>query len=323
MQEFINVPAEKLCAFMKEVFVKVGVPPEDAGICSDVLIQSDLRGIESHGINRLKMYVDRIEEGTQHPVSKWKIAEDKGATAVIDAGHGMGHVVAYHAMKLTIEKAAQYGCSVVTVKNGTHFGIAGYYPLMAVKHNMIGVTMTNARPSVAPTFGTEPLLGTNPIAFGAPSDMPFPFLLDMATSITQRGKIEVLEKLGKPTPEGWVVDRGGKSATDSKGILEDLTRGEAALLALGGIDELGGGHKGYGLSTMVEILSAALSNANYLRETCGVKEGENVPLGLGHFFLAINVSHFIHLDLFKRIVGNIMRELSSSRKAPGDRKSVV
>ena len=320
MQESIKLPVSQLRSFMTEVFVACGVPQQDANICSDVLMTADLCGIDSHGINRLKMYVDRIQQGTQLAVSNWeKIVDNKVAT-VIDAANGMGQIASYHAMKIAIEKARDYGCGITTVKNGNHFGIAGYYARMAIAENMIGIVFTNARPCVAATFGVEPILGTNPVCCGIPSDLPFPFLLDMATSIIQRGKVEVLAKINQDTPEGLAIKNDGNFATDSKQILQDLLVKSCALLPLGGAGESTGGHKGYGLSLMVEMLSSVLSQANYLRNTSGVKDGKKIPLGLGHFFMAINVAHFLPIESCKQIVGNIMHDMQASTKVPGHEK---
>ena len=177
------VPVETLHPFIRDVFIALGVPPDDARTCSDVLIASDLRGIESHGIGRLKMYFDRIRAGIQSPATRFEILSDRDAAAVVDGHHGMGHVIASRSMQMAIDKARAHGLGSVAVRNSTHYGIAGYYVLMAVKQNMAGLTTTNARPSVPPTFGVEPLLGTNPITFGCPTDEPIPFVIDCATSI--------------------------------------------------------------------------------------------------------------------------------------------
>ncbi|MGQ9518066.1 MAG: Ldh family oxidoreductase, partial [Anaerolineae bacterium] len=260
------IPVEVLQHFMVDVFTGLGVPPADAAICADVLITADLRGIESHGIGRLKYYYDRIKAGVQKPITEITVVKETETTAVLDGGHGMGHVIAHRAMRMAIEKARQWGLGAVAVRNSTHFGIAGYYPLMAVKEGMIGLTVTNARPAIAPTFGTEPMLGTNPIAFAAPTDLPYPFCFDAATSITQRGKIEVLEREEKPAPAGWIINAKGDPVTDPTTILRELDAGNVALLPLGGAGELMGGHKGYGLAVMVEILSASLQGGAFLKD---------------------------------------------------------
>jgi LDH2 family malate/lactate/ureidoglycolate dehydrogenase len=304
--------------FMIDVFVSLGVPAEDARICADVLITSDVRGIESHGVGRLKYYYDRIAAGVQFTQTKMEVVKETETTALIDGNHGMGHVIAHRAMRMAMDKAKKYGTGAVTVRNGTHFGIAGYYPLMAAEEGMIGFTVTNARPSIAPTFSTEPMLGTNPIAFAAPSDMDFPFCFDGATSISQRGKVEVAARAEKPIPEGWVIDQEGMPATDPDQILENLGKATAALLPLGGAGELYAGYKGYDLATMVEILSASLCGGMYMKDLLGfAPDGSRRPYMLGHFFLAVDIEHFIPLEISKRITGGIMRALQNARKAPG------
>ena len=310
--EVVKIDVNLLRDFMKDVFIALEVPLEDAEICAEVLITSDLRGITSHGVQRLKMYYDRIKAGIQKPVTKLTIVKESPTTATIDANHGMGHVAAYRAMELAIKKAKEYGTGAVAVGNSTHFGIAGYYALMACKENMIGMAITNARPSIAPTFGIEPMMGTNPLTFGIPTDEAFPFVLDCATSITQRGKIEVYSRTQSPIPKGWVINEKGELATDSVQILKDLKEGKAALLPLGGAGELLGGHKGYGYAAFVEILSAALSGGPFLKDLT-LDKGYKI----GHFFLAIDVSKFIELETFKKIAGDICRSLRNSKKAPG------
>jgi LDH2 family malate/lactate/ureidoglycolate dehydrogenase len=236
----------------------------------------------------------------------------------------MGQVIAYRAMRLAMDKARHYGLGAVAVRNSTHFGIAGYYPFMAAQEGMIGLTVTNARPAIAPTFGTEPMLGTNPIAFAAPSDMDFPFSFDGATSISQRGKIEVAARAEKPVPEGWVIDAEGEPLTDPGAIMAGLDRATAALLPLGGAGELFAGYKGYGLATVVEILSASLCAGVFMKDLLGfAPDGSRRPYMLGHFFLAIDVEHFLPLEVSRRITGGIMRGLQAARKAPGQERIYV
>jgi LDH2 family malate/lactate/ureidoglycolate dehydrogenase len=314
----IHIPFKTLKRFMKDVFVKLGVPEGDAAICTDVLIAADLRGIDSHGVGRLKMYYDRMKAGIQFPVTRLEVLKETATTATLDGGHGMGHVIGYRAMEMAMKKAKEYGLGAVAVRNSTHYGIAGYYVLMATKENMMGLTVTNARPSIAPTFGVEPMLGTNPITFGAPSDLEFPFVIDCATSISQRGNIEYLDRAEQPTPEGWAIDQKGKPYTDTKQLLKDLVARTAALLPLGGAGETFGGHKGYGYGTLVEILSASLQGGSYMKDLLGFDEqGNKVPYKLGHFFLAINIENFIDIETCKRITGEIMRGLQNAQKMPG------
>ncbi len=312
------IPVETLRNFMKDVLLAAGVPEADAETCTDVIIMSDIRGIESHGIGRLKYYYDRIKAGQHKVVTEIEVVREGPTTAVLDGHHGMGMVVARKAMQMAIEKARMYGMGSVAVRNSTHFGIAGYYPLMAVKEGMVGFTVTNARPSVAPTFGVQPMLGTNPIAFGAPTDEDCPFLFDGSTPISQRGKIEVKAREERPIPAGWVVNQDNDYITDPSLVLAELTKGRAAFLPLGGVGETLAGYKGYGLGTMVEILSASLQCGSFLYGLTGIGEdGKPVPFRLGHFFMAINIESFCSLDEFKHTTGQILRDLRASTKAPG------
>ena len=310
---------ELMEAFLTDAFKGYGVPEEDAKICADVLLESDRRGIESHGCNRFKpIYIDRIAEGIQNPVTVVETLRETAVTAVYDAHDGMGMVASHKAMTAAIEKAREYGMSMAVIRNSTHYGIAGYWASMAVKAGMIGMTGTNARPSIAPTFGVENMLGTNPLTVGFPTDEEFPFMLDCATSITQRGKIEVFARTGEPTPAGMVIGHDGKALTDSARILDDLVSGQAALTPLGGIGDELAGYKGYGYATVVEVLSAALSCGSFLKMLTNKDErGGKRPYHLGHFFIVIDPEAFMGLDSFKKTCGDILRELRASRKAPG------
>jgi len=306
--------------FMQDVLQGVGVPPAEAAICADVLITADKRGIDSHGIGRLKpIYYDRIKQGILNPQTGFEILRSGPTTAVVDGHDGMGHVIAKRSMQMAIDKARQYGMGMVAVRNSSHYGIAGYFALMAVEAGMIGITGTNARPSIAPTFGVENMLGTNPLTFGIPTDEPFPFVLDCATSVTQRGKIEVYDREGKDIPPGWVIDAEGHTRTDTRQILEDLVTGQAALTPLGGLGDETAGYKGYGYAAVVEILSAALQGGSYLKALSGFNaQGDRQPYHLGHFFMAVDIEAFIDLAAFKAITGDILRQLRASRKAPGE-----
>ena len=308
-----------ITSFVIDAFVGYGIPRKDAEICADILLESDKRGIESHGVNRFKpIYLDRIKAGIQKPVTEFEVIKDFAATAVVDGHDGMGQVVGYKAMTMAIEKAKKYGMGMVVARNSCHYGIAGYYATMATDAGMIGITGTNARPSIAPTFGVENMLGTNPLTFGMPTDEEFPFVLDCATSIVQRGKIEYYARIGKDTPAGQVIGRNGEALTDSVEILDDLNTGKAALAPLGGIGEDLAGYKGYGYATVVEILSAALQHGNFLRALSGIGPNkEKIPFHLGHFFIAIDTEAFMGLEAFKKTAGDILRDLRNSEKAPG------
>lgn len=308
--------------FLIDAFCGYGVPEEDARICADVLLESDRRGIESHGCNRFKpIYLDRIECGMQKPVTKIDVLRETPTTAVLDANDGMGMVASHKAMMMAIEKAKKYGMASVAIRNSSHYGIAGYWATMASDAGFIGITGTNARPSIAPTFGVENMLGTNPLTFAFPTDEAFPFVLDCATSIIQRGKIEYYARNGKDTPEGMVIGHNGKALSDSEQILKDLTNGSAALAPLGGIGEEFAGYKGYGYATVVEILSAALQQGTFLKALSGLDENKNkVPCHLGHFFIVMDPEAFMGLDVFKKTTGDILRALRASKKAPNEER---
>lgn len=214
----VRIPVSTLQNFICDTFTKMGVPKNEAQICSEVVITSDLRGIESHGIGRLKYYYDRIKSGQHKTTTQVEIIRELPTTAVVDGHHGMGMITATSSMQMAIDKAEKYGMGAVAVRNSTHFGIAGYYPTMAAKAGMIGMTFTNARPSIAPTFSVQAKLGTNPIAFACPTDEDFPFIFDAATSIAQRGKFEVYARAEKTAPEGWAVNQQGAMQTNPNSV---------------------------------------------------------------------------------------------------------
>ncbi len=311
---------ELLEAFIVDVFKGVGVPNEDARTCAEVLISADKRGIDSHGVGRLKpIYYDRIVMGgVQQPVTQFEVVCDHKATAVVDGHHGMGMVIAKRCMQMAVEKARAHGLGMVVARNSTHYGYAAHYALMAVDAGMIGVTGTNARPSIAPTHGVENMMGTNPLVFGVPTDEEFAFTNDYATSIIQRGKIEQYVREQKICPEGLVINWDGRTETDPQKILDDLLKGKNAFTPIGGLSEDTGGHKGYGFATVVEILSAALQQGAFLKQLSGADEqGRPVPYALGHFFMAIDIECFTDLKSFKKTTGDILRGLRASKKIPG------
>jgi LDH2 family malate/lactate/ureidoglycolate dehydrogenase len=311
---------ELMNSFLIDAFKGYGVPEKDAAICADVLLESDRRGIESHGCNRFKpIYIDRIKKGTLLPVTNIEILKETPTTVVMDAHDGMGMVASHRMMEMLIEKAKKCGMAGGAIKNSTHYGIAGYWATMASKEGLIGVTGTNARPSIAPTFGVENMMGTNPLTFALPTDEEFPFCLDCATSIVQRGRIEYYAREGKATPAGTVVSEKGEAMTDSAEILKALVDGTAALAPLGGIGEDLAGYKGYGYAAVVEILSAALAGGEFMKALTGVTEdGKPQMYHLGHFFFVVDPDAFNGREEFKKTAGEICRALRASKKAPGE-----
>lgn len=307
-------------AFIEDAFVGYGVPRDDAKICADVLLESDKRGIESHGLNRFKpIYIDRIIAGIQNPVTNMEIVKETETTAVVDGHDGMGQVIGCKSMQMAIDKAKKYGLGMVVVRNSCHFGIAGYYATQATRQGCIGMTGTNARPSVAPTWGVEGMFGTNPYTVGIPTDEEFDFIFDCATSITQNGKIEYYERIGEPVHPGTVIGNDGQPVEgDAGAALKRIREGSAALTTLGGIGEALGGYKGYGFALVVEMLSAALQDGNYGKALNGKDaEGNKAPYHLGHFFIAIDTNHFLGEELCRKKAGDILRTIRASKKAPG------
>lgn len=306
--------------FTKDAFMGVGVPEEDAEIVVDVLLESDRRGIESHGCNRFKpIYIDRINAGIQQPVTNFEIIKETPTTAVVDGHHGMGQVIGYKAMSMAIAKAKEYGMGMVVVRNSCHYGIAGYYSTMATKAGCIGFTGTNARPSVAPTFGVEGMFGTNPLTIGIPTDEDFDFNIDCASSITQNGKVEYYERIGEDVHPGTIIDTDGNPVEGDAGVaLKKIRGGTAALTTLGGIGEDLGGYKGYGYAMVVEMLSAVLQDGWYGKALDGKDENGNIrPYHLGHFFIAIDTDHFLGEDVCRKKSGDIIRSVRASKKQPG------
>lgn len=311
---------EQMNDFLIDAFAAYGVPREDAAICADVLLESDRRGIESHGCNRFKpIYIDRIVKGTLLPTTDVEIIKETPTTVVMDAHDGMGMVASHKMMEMLIDKAKKFGMAGGAIKNSTHYGIAGYWATMASREGLIGMTGTNARPSIAPTFGVENMMGTNPLTFALPTDEEFPFCLDCATSIVQRGRIEYYARSGKDVPAGMVIAHDGSVLTDSKEILDALVAGTAALCPLGGAGEDLAGYKGYGYAAVVEILSAALTGGQFMKALTGTDEnGKPSMYHLGHFFFVVDPDAFMGRETFKKTAGDICRALRASQKAPGE-----
>jgi L-2-hydroxycarboxylate dehydrogenase (NAD+) len=300
--------SEDLERYVERFFNKLGVPLDDAHISARILVAADMRGVSSHGVIRLNTYYgSRIQKGLIDPLTPFIPVYETAATATLDAGNGLGMVAASRAMDRCIQMAKQANVAIVSVRNSNHFGIAGYYAMMALKENLIGISLTNAQPLVAPTYGRTAMLGTNPIAVAVPSAGPLPFVLDMATSIVPIGKITVLEKTGQPVPLGWGMDAGGMFTENPSEILKG-----GALSPLGGSDLLRG-YKGYDLAVVVDILSGILSGSGF-----GVSAGSNEkPARIGHFFMAINIGAFRPLQEFKHDMASLMEELRNAPKAEG------
>lgn len=315
MADFKEVRLSDLERFVNSCFEKSGMDREDARITTDVLIESDKRGIPSHGVARLKRYIDGIRSGIMIPDADYEIVKETPNTLVITGNDGLGQPVSYKAMKLVIKKAKKNRVAFAAVRNSNHYGIAGYYAMMALKENLIGISATNSFPLVVPTFGKDALLGTNPISIAAPTIKERPFVLDMATSTVPRGKLEVYERRNKPIPEAWATDAEGHPTTDPglvlKNVKEKLGGG---LLPLGGALEETGGHKGYGLAMIVEILTGILSGGAYGPRVYGTPKS---PPNVCHFFGAIDIEAFIPLEEFTASLDSLIKILHGSKKAKG------
>ena len=306
----------ELSFFASKVFVSIGFSQADAETATEVLLSADLRGVDSHGIARLSGYVRLWEVGRLNAKPNVAVTYQTPSTAVVDGDLGVGLVVAPFAMQVAIEKAKLAGTGWVSVQNSNHFGIAGYHAMMALPHDMIGIAMTNASPLVAPTFSTERLLGTNPIAVAIPAGKFPPFVADFATTTAANGKLELLQREQKAVPEGWVQDEAGAASTDAHALKQG-----GALLPLGG-DRAHGSHKGYMLGSIVDIFSAILSGANYGPWVppfpAYVPMPTNMPgKGIGHFFGAMRIDAFRPAAEFKLNMDNWIERFKAAKVVDG------
>lgn len=320
-----GVRAETLRHFCQQVFERLEVPEEDAAITADVLVAADLRGIDSHGVVRLKRYVDGLRAGVMIANPRVQMIRETPSTALIDGGGGLGQPIGVRAMRLAMDKAQEVGAGFVAVRNSNHYGIAGYYAMMALGSDCIGISTTNASPLVVPTFGRDAVLGTNPLSLAAPANEERPFVLDMATSVVPVGKLELCQLLGKSIPLGWATDERGLATTDPGLVVRNVSqRLGGGLLPLGGEGEELGGHKGYGLALMVEILSGVLSGADFAdRLPPSGQRGRKQPNNLGHFFGALKVDAFRPLEEFKADMDDLIRRLKGSGKAKGESRIYI
>jgi len=308
--------------FTENIFLAMGCSDAHAKLAADVLLKSDMRGIDSHGVARLTGYVRLWEKKRINPKPDIKVVHETATTATADGDAGLGLVVAPFAMQVAIEKAEKYGSGWVSVRNSNHFGIAGYHALMAVEKDMIGFAMTNASPLVSPTFSAERLLGTNPMCYGFPAGKYPPVIVDMATSAAANGKLEIAQRQGKSVPEGWIQDKQGNPTTDPHAL-----KSGGALLPLGS-DRDHGSHKGFGLSATVDVLSAVLSGANYgpwVPPFVAFLEPPNDPVGsgIGHFLGAMRVDGFRPVEEFKSHMDNWIERFKSSKTIDPDQKVII
>ncbi|HPS46587.1 MAG TPA: Ldh family oxidoreductase [Bacteroidales bacterium] len=313
---------ENLHHFIKNIFCKIGCSPVDAETVAEVLLSAELRGIESHGMLRISDYYNLWKAKRINATPVITIVHETPSTAVIDGDSGLGMVVGKKAMLLAIEKAKTVGTGWVSVSNSNHFGIAGYFSMMALKEDMIGISMTNANPLVAPTFSTDRLLGTNPIAVAIPAGNQPAYVADFATTPIARGKLDLMHKKNKKAPLGYVQDKDGNPSEDPN----ILTQG-GAILPLGG-DYEHGSHKGYCLGSIVDIFSAVLSGAGYgpwvppSVAYLPVKEKNDVK-GTGHFFGAMRIDAFRTATEFKKTMDEWILTFRNAKPAKGQEKVLV
>ena len=308
---------EDLYEYVVRFFVALRVSEADAQIAADVLLSADLRGVDSHGIIRLHSYYgQRLVDGRIDPSSPVTTLRESGVTLALDGGNGLGQVVGHQAMTRCIEKAEVSGAALVTVRNSNHYGIAGYFAMMALSHDMIGISLTNSRPLVAPTYGRTAVMGTNPIAVAVPAGEERPYVLDMATSIVPIGRVNVYSKAREEIPEGWGIDREGNVSRDPNAVING-----GALLPLGGTD-LMRGYKGYGLSLLVDLFSGVLSGAAFADQV-GKPNDTSPGTNVGHFFAAIKIEALRDLIGFKADMDDIIRLLKNAPKVEGQERIYI
>jgi L-2-hydroxycarboxylate dehydrogenase (NAD+) len=315
--------SEKVRKFTEKIFKGIGCSTRDARLAADVLVNADLRGVDSHGVARLAGYVRLFDHGRLNPKPEIKIIHQTPSTAVIDGDKGLGLVVAPFAMKIAIKKAQRAGSGWISVQNSNHFGIAGYHAMLASDQDMIGWAMTNAAPLVVPTFSTEKLLGTNPIALAVPAETQPAFVADFATTAVAYGKMEILQRKGLDAPLGWVQDEKGQPTANANAVKEG-----GGLLPLGG-DREHGSHKGYGLGAIVDILSGVLSGANFGPwvppfATAGFHgvAAEQVGKGTGHFLGAMRIDGFRPKEDFKKSMDVWINRFRSATHIDGEKVQI-
>lgn len=304
--------------FSRKIMEKIGCNTKEAKIISEILVEADLRGIHSHGIARLKRYVDHIKDGIIEPNKEPITIFETTNSLIVDGNNGVGQYVSNVVTEKIIQKTQKSGICIATVRNSNHYGIAGYYAEKIAKNNMLGISLTNTAPLVVPTYGKNMLLGTNPIAFAFPLKNNELLLVDMATSVVPRGKLEVYSRVNKEIPLGWATNELGIATTDPNIVLNNMKKKKGGgLLPLGGEGEKFSGHKGYGLGLMIEILTAGLSLGSFSYETYE-KKGK-----ISHFFMAIDISIFGNTEKIKDHVINLINVLKNSEKASGQKRIYI
>ncbi|ADC52298.1 putative malate/L-lactate dehydrogenase (plasmid) [Alkalihalophilus pseudofirmus OF4] len=296
--------ANYLESYVSDVLQAVGLKKENGDIVAESLVSANLRGVDSHGVTRLPIYVQRIRSGAVTPNPDVKVIEESDSTLLIDGDDGMGQIVGKKTIELGIEKAKKNGAVYIGVKRSSHFGIGAYFIQQAVKHDLIAYAMSNAPSTMAPFGGIKPYLGTNPFAFGVPAGKHEPIIFDMATSVVARGKIISAEQRGDDIPEGWAIDSKGRSTTNAKEALEGTVLPFA-------------GPKGYAISLMVDIMSGVLTGAGFGPHINNIYGDFDKSQNVGHFFQLIDVNRFMPAESFKNRVDQMIDEIKTSPKAEG------
>lgn len=310
---YYYIPYEQTREFCIRVFRGYGFTPQESTQITDVLLDADLCGIESHGIQRLIRYHKEITEGMVKLDAKPEIVKQTPLAATIEGNDAMGQPLSVKAMELAMEKARQYGVGMVAVRNSNHYGIAGYYTRMAARAGLVGICMTNTEAIMVPTFGAEAMLGTNPIAFSMPA-RPVPFTFDAATTVVPRGKLEVYAKRDGVIRDGWALDETGQPSTDAARVLQNIIhKTGGGILPLGGAGEETSGYKGYGFGMLCEICTGILSGgltSNHVNRTPG-------RTNICHFFMAVDYGMFGDKEVLEENLSRYLEELRSSPKAQG------
>ncbi len=298
-----RVPAEDLTRLAFAAFSSVGLPRDDAALVADTLVTSDLAGHASHGLYRLRWYVDRIRAGVMRSVTDITSVVDAGAVAVLDGNDGVGQVVTYHATREAISRAAHHGVGVVGVRRSNHFGRAAYFTLLAPAQGCIGILTTNASPALAPWGGRKAVVGNNPWSIAAPAGKYAPVVMDMANTVVARGKIYVARRLGQPIPDHWAFDSEGRPTTDPEAALAGLLQPMA-------------GYKGYAIAFMMDVLSGVLTGAEFATGVAGPYQSERRS-GAGHLCIALDVGRFIPPTEFGSRMERLIEEIRSAPPSPG------
>jgi L-2-hydroxycarboxylate dehydrogenase (NAD+) len=316
MKKQLLYKPDDLQEYIIRYFSSFNFPVDDAQIIAKILLSADLRGIHTHGVMRIPTYYnDWLQDGYVSPRASLTTLRETASMLSLDGENSMGHVVAYRAMQRCIEKAGETGIGVVTVRNSNHYGIAGYYAMMALEHEMIGISLTNARPWIAPTYSRQAMLGTNPIAVAVPAGEEYPFVLDMATSVVPQGLLVLQSERNQNIPRGWGIDNSGEVTDKPKAVLNG-----GALNPLGGTESMRS-YKGYGLALMVEIFTGILAGADFSTNITSPDAGGG--LNIGHFFAALRIDALRPLEAFKLDIDQLLQRLKNAPKTDGENRIFI